>query len=122
MQLTDSSIIHRQGNREVLAQRYEVMWRDGSAINLHPVQVAGAPDTYLRGLQLDPHSWVIFDLRKLAPQLGKDIAQAPARDVVGLVFYTLRQAYPSASYFLQAAVTRADQALLCDFGREALAA
>lgn len=111
MQLTDSSIIHREGDREVLAQRHEVMWPDGTAVNLHPVRVAGVPDTYLRALQLDAQCWVIFDLRRVARQLGEDIARSPARDAIGLVFYTLRQAYPSAGYFRQAVLVRADQAV-----------
>ncbi|KQV85458.1 hypothetical protein [Rhizobacter sp. Root1221] len=77
------------------AQRSEIMLRDGSAVTLLPVFQHGEPCPYHRAVKLNGAVRVI-DIRHLVRQLGDDIAAAPSRDVPGLVFFTLRAAFPSA--------------------------
>ncbi len=104
---------------QILDRSHEVAWRDGSKVELHHVQVNGAPDTYLRAIHHKPDSWAIFDLRKVARQLGEDIAGAPHRDAPGLVFYTLRQAYATAADFTAAALRVASTVWAMDLAAEA---
>lgn len=94
----------------VHAQRYEVMFKNGSSVQLHPVTVAGQkqPDTFLRALQRDGLRWLVFDLRKvLGPRHGagleEDVLRLLPRDTPGVVFYTLRAAFPAAAAFVTAA-------------------
>jgi hypothetical protein len=87
----------------VLPTRHEVLWKDGSAVGLQPVQVLGAPHKYLRALPGADAMPIVVDLRELAPSLAEDIPRALPRDLVGLVFYTLRHRYSSAADFTAAA-------------------
>lgn len=107
--LPDTRIIHRHGGYQVQAQRHEVTWRDGSSVQLHPVQREGTHGLafdlpFDRALQLEHGGgWLIFDLRRLAPDLAAEIPALPPRDTPGLVFHTLRLAYPCAQAFVDAA-------------------
>lgn len=96
MQLNDHSIITRHGDYEILAQTQEVSWPDGSRILLHPVRVHACPEAFLRALCHEGH-WAVFDLRKLVPVLDADIRRLPPRDAQGVVFYSLRHAFPNAA-------------------------
>lgn len=94
----------------VHAQRHEVMFKNGSSVQLHPVTVAGQeqPDTFLRALQREGLRWLVFDLRKvLGPRHGacleEDVLRLLPRDTPGVVFYTLRAVFPQASTFITAA-------------------
>ncbi len=101
MPLTDTAILLRTRNdEEVLAQRFEVMWPDGSFVHLHLVRQYGLPATYLRAVRHPIGHFVLFDVRSVVRQLGPDIAAAPERDAPGLVFYALRGALPNAEAFL----------------------
>lgn len=104
--LTDTRIIARQsaaaGALEVLAQRHEIMFGDGMAVVLHPVQAHGRPLLNLRALQRPDGSLQLVDLARLVPQLDGELRTTPARDIPGLVFYTLREVYPRGSLFVAA--------------------
>lgn len=102
--LTDTRIIARQsaagGTLEVLAQRHEIMFRDGSAVVLHPVQARGRPMLTLRALQRPDGSLQLVDLARLVRRLDGELRTSPPRDIPGLVFYTLREVYPGAGLFV----------------------
>lgn len=85
--------------------RQEVMFRDGSAVDLHRVVRDGIPDLYRRELGT-PAAGVQIDLRELAPTLGDDLPKTATRDVPGVVFYTLRHQFKCANDLVQAALTR----------------
>jgi hypothetical protein len=97
--LAEAAILHRLGNVEILAPRYEVMFRDGTAAVLHFVRVAGMLHQYRRAVAIGA-SWALFDLRHVAPVLAHELPGTPARDVPGLVFLTLRSVYTSAAAFI----------------------
>lgn len=84
---------------EILNVCCEVTWPDGSAASLHPVRQHGALPTFLRALHHQGR-WTLFDLRHVIPRAVEEIAQAQARDQVGLVMYGLRSAFVNASAFL----------------------
>lgn len=100
--LQDNRIIARQGPHTVHAQRFEVMFKDGSAVHLHPVS-RSVPEIFLRAVQLEGLRWLVFDLRHLAPCIEADLFRLELRDHPGAVFYTLRHAYPTAAAFTAAA-------------------
>lgn len=104
--LIDTRIIARQsadaGSLEVLAQRHEIMFRDGSAVHLHPVQRNGLPMLTLRALAAPGGHLQLVDLARLVRQLDAELRVTQARDVPGHVFFTLRQAYASAALFAAA--------------------
>jgi hypothetical protein len=104
--LTDRRIVQRHLDLEVQAQRHEVMWRDGSAVFLHPVDKAGLAHPFLRAFQLEGLRWRVFDLLKLpgvdVATLRADLLRALARDRPGVLHFTLRAAYPTAGSFITA--------------------
>ena len=105
MFLIDDRVIAEQDSRsglQVLAQRHEVMWRDGTSVTLHPVQARGVPMVLLRAVALLDDTLMLVDLERMQPRLGLDLRQALERDQPGVVFYGLRQAYKSALLFLAA--------------------
>lgn len=115
--LIDTRIIARHGRHEVLAQRHEVTWTNGSAVILHPVQVVVTGQLRviqptLRALQHRPGAWLLVDLRDLAFTLSADLASLPTRDAVGLVYFTLRHRYANAPAFETAALEAAREAWL----------
>lgn len=83
------------------AQRYEVMFRDGTHVTLHPVFEAGAPVLFLRALRLPKNVTIVFDVRQLVRQLGEDLCMAAPRDVPGLVYYSLRHAFATAELMVR---------------------
>ena len=86
----------------IATARHEIMWRDGSAVGVHPVLRDGVPEMYLRALP--GHPAIVIDLRRVAPGIEQDMAPAPHRDRAGVVFYTLRHRYRNAREFFDAAV------------------
>jgi len=90
------------GARRVLPVRHEVMWRDGSSLQMHPVMVCGVVQPGLRAV-LDPATGaaLLVDLCRVVPQLRLELAQAAERDRVGLVFYSLRCTFKTAAECLQ---------------------
>lgn len=111
--LTDTRVIERNpGNGlavQVHAQRHEVMFKNGSAVQLHLVSQPGMhqPDTFLRALQREGLRWMVFDLRKVlgrhGAELETDVLRSLPRDTPGIVFYTLRAVFAHASAFVTAA-------------------
>ena len=100
IQLADLSII---GNLGLPRDRYgirtsmhEVQLRDGSLHRLHAVLDLGIPHQYLRALRMsDGLSYCVFDLRHLSRQLGADLCTCAARDMPGIVNFTLRSLFAS---------------------------
>lgn len=100
MLLSDAQIICTDSANKlaVTSQRMEVMFPDGTAVVLHTVLENGAPSLTLRALR-QGETYLVFDVRRLAPQLARDLPPCPARDVIGLVFFTFRQAFTHAGEF-----------------------
>lgn len=95
---------------QVLAQRQEVMFRDGTAVQLHLVRLhpQREPDTFTRALQLEGLRWLAVDLRKTlagarATEFELDVLRLAPRDTPGMVFYTLRSAFATAPQFIASA-------------------
>lgn len=106
MILQDNRIIQQHGAYHVHAQRFEVMFHDGSAVHLHPVS-RSVPEIFLRALQLEGLRWLVFDVRHLVPAIEPDLFRLELRDHPGAVFYTLRGRYPNAAAFTAAAADSA---------------
>lgn len=104
--LTDTRIIARQsaaaGALEVLAQRHEVMFLDGLAVQLHPVWAHGLPMRMLRAVEAPGNKLLLIDLTKLVRQLDAELRATQVVDVPGVVFYTLRGEFKTAPQFMAA--------------------
>lgn len=98
--MTDSTIIARAGVHEVHRQRHEVMFKDCSAVTLHPVSRAGVPHVTLRCLATDGGGLLLFDLANLDDGLGRELRFAAERDRPGYVLHTMRARYPSKAQFI----------------------
>lgn len=86
-----------------LGSIHEVPLRDGTVQRLVQLHERGTPSPHLRALALPGHTRLqVFDVRRLARTLAAELPAAPARDVPGLVHYTLRGIYPTASALHQA--------------------
>jgi len=108
--LQDNRVIQTHGSYTVLAQRFEIMFRDGSAVGLHPVALGGEQQMFLRAVQTQGLMWSIFDVRSFSPDVEEDIKRCGPRDAPGVVFFTLRQRFLNANAFLAAAAERARHA------------
>jgi hypothetical protein len=106
MFLQDTRIIQRYCGLDVLAQRFEIMFKDGTAVALHPVHAVGTPQMFLRAVHHEGLQWVVFDLRHLAAEMEADVLRLHSRDTPGVVFYTLRRHFPTASDFLAKALAQ----------------
>lgn len=96
--LADTRLItNAQGRHQAQAQRFEIMFADGSTIGLHPVIKDGQPSMFLRCLRQGAMHLVVFDLRDVNTKMDEEIRKTHQRDVPGLVFYTLRQQFTTAS-------------------------
>lgn len=84
-------------------RRQEVIFEDGHAVWLDQVQTAGSADLFKRRIRTDAGDVTEIDLRRLAPELEKDLPIAATRDVPGVVFYSLRQVFKTQAAFLAAA-------------------
>lgn len=102
--LIETKIIQRHASHAVMAQRYEVMWPNGSTVGLHAVWDNGVEHAYLRAIEHQPLHWIIVDLRDLAKGLEADLKQLPKRDAIGVVFHTLRLAFSCAAEFKARAI------------------
>ena len=105
--LQDNRVIQTHGDYTVLAQRFEVMFHDGSTVGLHPVVLAGETQMFLRAVQTQGLMWSIFDVRAFGREVEDDIKRGGARDAPGVVFFTLRQRFINANAFLAAAAEHA---------------
>jgi len=88
----------------VTAQRHEVMFKDGSAVTLHPVFDRDTPCQYHRGLQLPKGVTLVVDLRRLSRSIAGDLCLAQPRDVPGIVFFEMRKQFGTAQAFTAEAV------------------
>jgi hypothetical protein len=104
--LDDTRVIHQHGPHTVLAQCYNVAFRDGTSVGLHPVVRAGVREVFLRAVRVEGLQWLVFDLRHLSAAIEDDILQLQPRDTPGVVLYTLRGLYPSAKAFHAAVAHR----------------
>lgn len=100
------------------AQRQEVMFKDGTAVTLHPVFDHGTPSLYHRALRLPKGVTMVVDLRSLVRQIGEDLCAAQARDVPGIVFFTLKHHYATAELLVRD-VCLCGRALVDELHREA---
>ena len=79
-----------------------VIWPDGSALELHLVNRwpgCGA-DTYWRAVLLPGLGYVQFDACDLCPALKDEFIALPPIDHAGLLYHSLRLAYPNAAAVL----------------------
>lgn len=83
---------------EVLSVRQEVIWPDGTKVDLHPVKQHGERATLLRAVH-HAGQWSLFDMTHITPRDVIDIKQAHYRDQVGLVMYALRRTLHNAAAF-----------------------
>lgn len=83
----------------VLPQQHEVMWQDGSAVQLHSVAQGSTPHPLLRALVVDG-AWALLDLQRALPDVADDIRVQPRRPAHGLLFFALRGRWASAGAFV----------------------
>jgi hypothetical protein len=99
MQMQDTRVIQQHGCYQVHAQRFEIMFKDGSTVGLHPVCAEGQPQMFLRAVHYEGLRWLVFDVRRLHPDIEADILRLQPRDTPGVLFYTLRATFPRAAAF-----------------------
>jgi hypothetical protein len=80
--------IHRHGPAAVLPQRLEVMWPDGSSLQLHPVLLHGCAAPLHRALLVDG-TWALLSLQRALPHVADDIRVSAPRDHHGLIWWAL---------------------------------
>lgn len=104
----------------VSAQAHQILFRDNTSVGLHRVFRCGAPLTLMRAL---PYAggFLVFDLGDVNRSLTEDLPGAPARDVSGIVFYTLRCQFASADA-LKACVLSKRTQVITTLAQEAIAA
>lgn len=106
MFLQDTRVIAAHQGLQVHAQRYEIMFKDGTTLGLHPVVAHGTVQMFLRALHHEGLLWVVFDVRHLAPEIEADVLRLHARDTPGVVFYNLRRHFTTAGLCLQRVLTQ----------------
>lgn len=100
---TDTRVIAQMDQHQVLAQRHEIMFKDGSAVVLHPVTVDGIVQPSLRALHQEGLCWVVFDLRRLHDEFSRGWLHGRPAETHAIVFVTLRAIYRRAAEFAVAA-------------------
>jgi hypothetical protein len=95
--LTDTRILTRHRAHEVLWQRQAIIFGDQSVVQLHQVRKRGVDEQYLRALHFDNLHWCVFDVRATVRSLARDIPLTPRLDVPGMLLYTFREQFPSAT-------------------------
>lgn len=96
---------------QVAAQRYEVMFKDGSIVGLFRVWQHGAPVLMLRAIQFGG-LLMVFDVSTLARDLDATLRTMPERDQHGTIFYTYRAKFKDATEFIAAVVNSKPKAQL----------
>nr|WP_316642855.1 hypothetical protein [uncultured Roseateles sp.] len=102
----DTTPLHTIGAYTVIAERHDVQFRDDTTVGLHQVLQDGHPCMYLRCFVHDGLHAMLLDLRDLASALAAEIPLYHARDVPGLVMYTLRAKYSGLAEFTAAAMAQ----------------
>lgn len=108
--LIDTDIIARHQVRgrqsttalDVIGHHDPVVFCDGSEVALHHVLRNQVDETFCRALR-DGHQWLLLDLRPMHTSIERDIKRAHWHDTPGIVFYSLRLAYPCAAVFMERA-------------------
>lgn len=95
----DNRIIASHDGWHVLAQRCEIMFRDGTVVYLHPVLQGDATMPMHRAVHHEGMRWLVLDLRHHSAHVQDFLQSAPARDAPGIVFYAMRNIYPTARAF-----------------------
>jgi hypothetical protein len=98
---TRPRILHTMGSVEtgtptnVLANRHEVLWPDGSSIGFHPVLQDDQQPLWLRAVH---HAglWLLFDMRALDRRTAEALAVTHWRERPGVLMYGLRAAFSNA--------------------------
>lgn len=111
----------QHGRYTVLPRQLEVMWPDGTAIALHPVQENGIDSLFLRAVIAPNGLRIVFDLRRICPVLDADLRRTHERDVPGVVFYTLRHHLGTAAELVMQASLHAAAVWLPQPAAEAMA-
>ena len=92
---------------QVLTQRHEVLWPDGTAVALHPLEWPAdhqpAPSLLTQRAVHHLGMWLVFDLVDIAFALARELHTAAPRSHPGLLMWGLREQYPTAQRFLTAA-------------------
>ena len=83
----------------VLHHKQEIMFRDGSAVDLHEVHVGGFNSLTLRATKFGGDQWLVFDLARIARELGDLPTGMMSREVAGVIFQTLRMSHASLFSF-----------------------
>lgn len=104
MNLIDNTVIARSGSRQILRQRAEVLWKDGTSVQLHTVWVHGFRNLFERALDLGSGRFALFELPRVVSSLDAEMRGTADRDIQGVVFYTLREVFSTAADFKAAAV------------------
>lgn len=81
--------------------RQEVQFKDGKMIWLRRVIVSGVPDLFVRDLG-EPLEGKRIDLRKLLPDIEKELPYTSTRDVAGYVSMALRLQFLTLEAFVSA--------------------
>jgi hypothetical protein len=95
----DTRVLCAAGRYAVLHERQIIQFKDHDALILHLVHENGHDAMFLRALALQMGSgamYVVFDLRDVAPSM-REIAEHHPHDVPGIVRYTLRGNFDTAS-------------------------
>lgn len=87
---------------------------DGSMVGLHPVWHRGVPSVSLRCVRTDAHTWHLFDVTDVAPELKAELRLQPARDQRGYIVHTMRLRFPGARAFVAAVQAEAIRNGACD--------
>ena len=88
-------VIAAAGLYQALHDHQPVPMPDRQVITLHRVRVDGEEHTYLRAVANGRFQMVVFDLRRVAPELCL-LAEAPTLDRPGVIHYTLRSHFDTA--------------------------
>lgn len=83
----------------VLHHKQEIMFRDGSAVDLHEVHVGGLNSLTLRATKFGGDKWLVFDLARIAKSLGELPTGMNSREVAGEIFKALRMSHASLFSF-----------------------
>lgn len=101
--LTERRIIGRVGKYQIAGAVREVQLRDGSIIRLQVVHENGLQSPFIHAVHMGTgNSLYVFDARKFAMNLSADMPSTHARDVPGLITFSMRAVFPNAEAFRRA--------------------
>jgi len=99
---TEPVVIALRGSYQVLAEREDIRWRDGTEVGIYRVIALGKPDVrFLRAVRGSDTLWRVIDLREVDKHFAQDWLRAAHQDRNGIVLYTLRCTFESAKAFVR---------------------